>query len=67
MIILLLHYKGYWAISDRVMLVKLRENLIDVSIIKAYALTGDATNDDMEDIYDKLDLARKEGISLDIV
>ena len=49
------------------MVVKLIGNPLDLSIIKAYAPTGDVTDDNMEDVNDKLDLARKEWNSQEIL
>ncbi|XP_042889575.1 craniofacial development protein 2-like [Penaeus japonicus] len=50
---------GYWAISDRIILVKLTGTQIDVNLIQVYAPTCDYTDEDIEDFYETLTAAKK--------
>lgn len=51
--------KGYWAISDRVILVKLHAKPIDMNIIQVYAPTRDSSTEDLESFYETVEKARK--------
>lgn len=44
--------KGYMALSDRVILVKIAGKPIDLNIIQVYAPTGDHPDDEVEEFYD---------------
>ncbi|XP_042886502.1 craniofacial development protein 2-like [Penaeus japonicus] len=50
---------GYWAISDRIILVKLTGKQIDVNLIQVYAPTCDYTDEDIENFYESLTAAKK--------
>ena len=53
------YYKGHVAISDRVLLVKLRGPVIDTNIIQVYAPTEEATDADLIEFYTSLDKAKR--------
>jgi len=48
---------GCWAISDRVMTIKLRGVPVDINIIQAYAPTSASTENELETFYEQLDQA----------
>ena len=48
---------GCWTISDRVMVVKLRETPANINIIEAYAPTSASSDENLEDVYHDLDKA----------
>ncbi|XP_042859145.1 craniofacial development protein 2-like [Penaeus japonicus] len=50
---------GYWAISDRIILVKLKGKQIDVNLIQVCAPTCDYTDEDIKDFYETLTAAKK--------
>ena len=45
---------GYWAISDRVILVKLRGKPFNIAIVQVYAPTSSSTEEELDDFYDDL-------------
>ena len=47
--------KGYWAASDRVILVKLQGSPFDINIIQVYAPTADAKEEEIDHFYDSID------------
>ena len=53
---------GYWAISDRVLLVKLKGHPFNISIIliQAYAPTSASTEEDVEVFYGTLEKAKEQ-------
>lgn len=57
---------GYWALSDRVILVKLKGNPFNVSIIQVYAPTSDADDEEVEKFYETVDEAYCQCKSADI-
>lgn len=48
---------GFWCISNRVMLVRLRGKAFDTVVVHCYAPTSDASIEEMDDYYDELDAA----------
>ena len=58
---------GYWALSDRVLLIKIKGRPFNVCIIQAYAPTADSSEEDIEDFYGQLDQAKKQCKSQDIL
>ena len=58
---------GYWALSDRVMLVKFRGKPFDISVIQVYAPTTDADSDEIDSFYEKVDAAMSQCKSQDVV
>ena len=49
---------GYWAISDRVVVVKIRGRPSNICIIQAYAPTADNSEEDIIYFYDQLNQAK---------
>ena len=58
--------KGYWSISDRVILVKLQGTPFDIGIIQAYAPTADKGEEEVEEFYETLEKALKQLKSQDV-
>ena len=58
---------GYWTISDRIMLVKLKGKPFDISIIQVYAPTADKSEEEHEQFYNDLEMAKSQCKSRDIV
>jgi len=59
--------KGFWATSDRVLLIKLNGKPFNISIIQAYAPTADCNEDAISDFYEDLEKAYKQCKSDDII
>ena len=59
--------KGSWGVSDRVLLIKPRGKLFNISIIQGYAPTADYDEDVVMDFYEDLDKAYKQCNSDDII
>ena len=51
---------GYWAISDRVLLVKLKGHPSNISISQVYAPTSASTEEDIEAFYETLEKAKEQ-------
>ena len=51
--------KGYWALSSRVLLVKLSAKPLDINIIQAYAPTAESSEEDLEQFYSDIETALK--------
>ncbi|XP_071944773.1 uncharacterized protein [Antedon mediterranea] len=51
---------GYWAVSERVMLVKLQGQPFNISIIVVYAPTADSTDEEIDNFYATLDQAKSQ-------
>jgi len=51
---------GYWPISDRVLLVKMKNLHRNLSFIQGYAPTSDATDENVEQFYEDLNTARRK-------
>ncbi|KAG1696943.1 Craniofacial development protein 2 [Nymphon striatum] len=51
---------GFWAISDRILLVKVRGNPFNISIIQVYAPTSASTDEEIELFYNQLDKAKEQ-------
>ena len=58
---------GYWAISDRVLLVKFKGKPFDISILQVYAPTTDAEDGDIDNFYEEIDSAVAQCKSQDII
>ena len=52
--------KGYWAISERVLVVKLQSKPFDMNIIQVYAPTADSDEEEIESFYDSIDKAMEQ-------
>ena len=51
---------GYWAVSDRVLLVKLHGQPFNISIIVVYAPTSDSSDEEIEGFYEKMEEAKSQ-------
>ena len=51
---------GYWTISDRVMLVKIKERPFDMAIVQVYAPTSESEEEDIDHFYEDLYKAVKQ-------
>ena len=51
---------GHWAISDRVILVKLSGNPMNINVIQVYAPTSAATDEEIERFYEQVESAKKQ-------
>ena len=51
---------GYWTISDRSMLVKIKWHPFDVAIVQVYAPTSESDEEDIDHFYEDLDKAVKQ-------
>ena len=58
--------KGFWAVSDRVMLIKLHGKPFNISFIQSYAPTTDRDEDAITKFYEELNQAYKQCNSQDI-
>ena len=58
---------GIWAISGRVVLVKLKGHPFNMSIIQVYALTSEHTDEEIEAFYEDFDKAKRQCKSQEIV
>ncbi|GFO16672.1 craniofacial development protein 2-like protein [Plakobranchus ocellatus] len=57
--------KGYWALSDRVLLVKIAGKPVDLNIIQVYAPTANSNDEDLDKLYNELDTAKTQCKSQD--
>ena len=48
-------FKGYWAVSDRIMLVKLHGSPMDINVIQVYAPITDPEETEVEQFYENID------------
>ena len=51
---------GYWTISDRVMLVKIKGRPFNMAIIQVYAPTLESDDEEIDHFYEGLDNAKKQ-------
>ena len=58
---------GYWCVSDRIILLRIKGQPFDISIIQAYAPTTTHDDNEVEEFYNALDLAIKQTKSTDII
>ncbi len=59
--------KVFWAVSDRVLLVKLHGKPFNISFIQSYAPTADHDEDAVSNFYEEIDKAYKQCNSHDII
>ena len=52
--------KGFWTLSDRIVLVKLSGSPVDLNIIQVYAPTSTSTESDIDEFYRGLDTVTKQ-------
>ncbi|GFO15732.1 craniofacial development protein 2-like protein, partial [Plakobranchus ocellatus] len=57
--------KGYWALSDRVLLVKIAGKPVDLNIIQVYAPTANSNDEDLDKFYNEMDTAKTQCKSQD--
>ncbi|GFO04846.1 craniofacial development protein 2 [Plakobranchus ocellatus] len=57
--------KVYWALSDRVLLVKIAGKPVDLNIIQVYAPTAKSNDEDLDKFYNELDTAKTQCKSQD--
>jgi exonuclease III len=57
---------GYYAISDRVLLIKINSKPVNMSIIQVYAPTSTSSDEDIESFYKDLDCAYNQCGSQDV-
>ncbi|GFO22539.1 craniofacial development protein 2-like protein [Plakobranchus ocellatus] len=57
--------KGYWALLDRVLLVKIAGKPVDLNIIQVYAPTANSDDEDLDKFYNNLDTAKTQCKSQD--
>ncbi|GFN81087.1 craniofacial development protein 2-like protein [Plakobranchus ocellatus] len=57
--------KGYWALSDRVLLVKIAGKPVDLNIIQVYAPTANSNDEDLDKFCNELDTAKTQCKSQD--
>ena len=50
--------KGYWAVSDRVLLLKVAAKPLDLNIIQVYAPTSASSEEDTENFYEEIEKAK---------
>ena len=58
--------KGFWGVSDRVIVAKLEGKPFDIGIIQVYAPTSEHDNEEVETFYEELDKAIKQLKSQDV-
>ena len=58
---------GFWAVSDRVLLVKLQGKPFNMAIIVVYAPTAESTEEDIDIFYEQLETAKSQCKSNEIV
>ena len=51
--------KGFWALSDRICMIKLDAKPFDINIIQAYAPTPDSNDDELNKFYSEMETAWK--------
>ncbi|XP_037787450.1 craniofacial development protein 2-like [Penaeus monodon] len=57
---------GWWALSDRVMMIKLKGKQIDLSIIQVYAPTTASSAEEIDEFYNTLEKAKTQCKSTDV-
>ncbi|GFO35656.1 craniofacial development protein 2-like [Plakobranchus ocellatus] len=57
--------KDYWALSDRVLLVKIAGKPVDLNIIQVYAPTANSNDKNLDKFYNELDTAKTQCKSQD--
>ena len=51
---------GFWPVSDRIALVKLKAKPFNISIIQVYEPTSTSTDEELEEFYEELNKCKKE-------
>ena len=55
---------GWWALSDRVMLAKLKGKQVDIAIIQVYAPTAASSEEEIDEFYNTLEKAKSSASQL---
>ena len=58
---------GYWPVSERVLVVRIKGKPFYLSIIQVYAPTSDCSDEKIDEVYEQLESARKQSKFQDIV
>ena len=58
---------GYWAISDRILFVKLKGHPFNISIIQVYAPTAECDEEEINQFYNMLEMAKEHCKSQEVV
>ena len=58
---------GYWPVSERVLVVRIKGNPFDRSIIRVYAPISDCSDEKIDEFHEQLESAKKQSKSQDIV
>ena len=58
---------GYWAISDRVLMMRIKGKPFDISVIQLYAPTADSSEEEIDLFYEQLDEAKRQCKSQDVI
>ena len=58
---------GHWPVSDRILVIKLRGQHFNISIIQVYAPTSQSSESDIDNFYDDLDKAKDHCKSQEII
>ena len=51
---------GFWLVSDRIAIVKLKAKPFNINVIQVYAPTSASTEEELEEFYEELDKCKKE-------
>ena len=57
---------GFWCISERIVMIRLRERPLDITVIQCYAPTAECSEEEIEKFYQQLDQAVSQCKSQDI-
>ena len=58
---------GYWTVSERILLIKLRGQPFNLSIIQVYAPTAESSEEDIDDFYEQLEQAMDQCKSQEVI
>ena len=57
---------GFWCISERIVMIRLRGRPLDITVIQCYAPTAERSEEEIEKFYQQLDQAVRQCKSQDI-
>ena len=57
---------GFWCISERIMMIRLRGRPLDITVIQCYAPTAECSEEEIEKFYQQLDQAVRQCKSQDV-
>ena len=58
---------GFWAVNERIMLIKLKSKPFNIAIIQVYAPTSNSTDEEIDKFYEDLDKTKKQCKSQEVV